>query len=148
MPAFLRRLGEFTFFFVTALYAVGQTAPETFPQSSEKAAIRLQRLPLAFEPNVGQAAAGMDYLSRTGTMTAELSATRIRLFVPSASRQEKQVSIDLDGAWKGATSMAAEHLEGESNYLLGNDASNWRIHVPRYGRITYLEVYNGIDLTY
>jgi hypothetical protein len=148
MPAFLRRLGEFTFFSVTALYALGQTAPKTFPQSSQKAAIRLQRLPLAFEPNVGQAAAGMDYLIRTGTMAAEFSATRMRLTVPSASGQEKEVSIRLDGARKGATSIAGENLEGESNYLLGNDASNWHVHVPRYGRITYSEVYHGIDLTY
>jgi hypothetical protein len=84
MPAFLRRLGEFTVFSVTALSALGQTAPKTLPQSPEKTAIRLERLPLAFEPNVGQAAAGMDYLIRTGTMEAELSATRMRLSVPSA----------------------------------------------------------------
>ena len=149
MSAFLRRFAEFTALSLSALYATGQTAtPKTLPQSSDKAAIRLQRLPLAFEPNVGQAAAGTDYLVRTGAMQAELSATRIRLSLPPASGQEEQVSIQLDGARKDATRTAAERLEGESNYLLGKDASTWHTHVPRYGRVTYAEVYSGIDLTY
>jgi hypothetical protein len=80
MSAFLRRLAEFTTLSLTALCASGQTAtPKTLPQGSDKAAIRLQRLPLAFGPNVVQAAAGTDYLIRTGIMQAELSAKRMRL---------------------------------------------------------------------
>jgi hypothetical protein len=149
MPAFLRRLGELTLLSLAALYATGQSATlNPSPQNSGKAAIRLQQLPLAFEPNVGQAAVGTDYLVRTGIMQAELSATGMRLSLPLTGGQEKQVSIYLEGARKDGTPNPADKLQGESNYLLGTDASTWHKHIARYGRVTYPEVYRGIDLTY
>ncbi|MBK8537802.1 MAG: SBBP repeat-containing protein [Candidatus Competibacteraceae bacterium] len=41
-----------------------------------------------------------------------------------------------------------EKLPGISNYLLGNDPTKWRTHVPHYQRVRYANVYPGIDLVY
>jgi hypothetical protein len=52
MSAFLRCLGELTFFSLAAVYATGQSIPlNPSPQNSGKPTIRFQRLPLAFESN-------------------------------------------------------------------------------------------------
>jgi hypothetical protein len=149
VSAYLSRLGTLTFLSLMALHAAGQTFPiKTAPETSDETAIRLLRIPLAFEPNVGQAARGSDYLVRTGSMQAEISATGLRLSLPPANGQQRQVSIHLDGARKDAKPTATERLEGESNYLVGDDASTWHTHLPRFGRVTYLDVYSGVDLTY
>ena len=39
-------------------------------------------------------------------------------------------------------------LEGHSNYLTGNDRSQWRTNVPHFGKVRYTDVYPGIDLVY
>jgi hypothetical protein len=145
----LRRLTPLICFSLVALFADGQipTSPASL-ETSSSAAVRLQRLPLAFEQNVGQAAIGTDYLIHSGILLAELNATRIRLSLPSSNGYEQQVSIHLDAARQDAKPIATENLGGESNYLLGENASAWHTHVQRYGRVTYPEVYNGIDLTY
>jgi hypothetical protein len=42
----------------------------------------------------------------------------------------------------------AGELAGRSNYLVGNDPRRWRSDVPHYARVTYREVYPGVDLVY
>jgi hypothetical protein len=81
-------------------------------------------------------------------MQAELSARGMRLSLTSAGGQGKQVSIYLDGARKDGTPNPANRLKGESNYLLGTNTSNWQEHIAQYERVTYPEVYSGIDLAY
>src|SRR5262249_32665580 len=37
---------------------------------------------------------------------------------------------------------------GYTNYLLGNDPSQWHPYVPRFDRVEYQQVYAGVDLVY
>jgi Beta-propeller repeat len=41
-----------------------------------------------------------------------------------------------------------ELLPGKSNYLIGNDPSQWHRDVPQFARVRYRDVYPGIDLVY
>ena len=53
--------------------------------------------------------------------------------------------------WRHAspTSLSAAQIqEGASNYLLGNDASNWRRDVPHFSRVEAKDVYPGIDIAF
>jgi hypothetical protein len=43
---------------------------------------------------------------------------------------------------------ATGELVGKSNYFIGNDPSQWRTNIPQYERVTYREVYPGVDLVY
>ncbi|NYF49829.1 choice-of-anchor D domain-containing protein [Tunturiibacter gelidoferens] len=149
MRHFLRCPYLFWCFLLTSVCAYGQTNDTSAPRRDpDSASIRLQRLPLAFEANVGQAVPGTDYLVLTGAMQAELSANWMRLSLPQTNGRSQQLSIRLAGARADAPSHAADKLGGESNYLLGDKISAWHQHVQRYGRVTYEEVYRGIDLTY
>ncbi len=103
-------------------------APHPDPDSP---AIRLERLPLAFETNVGQADAGTDYLVLNGAMQAEFSAERMRLSLPTTAGGKQQLSIRLMGARGNASPHASDKLGGESNYLVGA-TSAWHLHLPLY----------------
>jgi hypothetical protein len=41
-----------------------------------------------------------------------------------------------------------QELPGRSHYFIGNDPSRWRMDVPHYARVSYREVYPGVDLVY
>ncbi len=42
----------------------------------------------------------------------------------------------------------SEPLTGISNYFIGSDPSKWHSQVHHFARVTYRNVYPGIDLTY
>lgn len=60
------------------------------------------------------------------------------------------IRIRLEGAARNPEPQieGLEKLPGISNYLLGNDPAKWRANVPHYQRVSYKNVYPGIDLTY
>jgi hypothetical protein len=43
---------------------------------------------------------------------------------------------------------ASGQLPGKSNYFLGNDPSEWRRDVARYARVSYQDVYPGVNLAF
>ena len=119
------------------------------------------RLPLSFEPNVGQFDPEVRYVSRGGGYTLVLTDTEAVMVLrhrspkprsgPARSNQQPEeteqavVRMKLVGErparWEGL-----EKQSGISNYLVGNDPSKWRTGVPNYGRVTARGVYRGIDL--
>ncbi len=44
--------------------------------------------------------------------------------------------------------IAGNKLPGRSNYFLGNDPSQWHTNVEQYERISYREVYPGINMAF
>ena len=56
--------------------------------------------------------------------------------------------MSLVGANPSAGHVAADRLPGSSHYLTGSDPANWQRDVPRYGKVEYKSVYDGIDLVY
>jgi hypothetical protein len=38
--------------------------------------------------------------------------------------------------------------KSQTNYLLGNDAAQWRTHIPNYKRVIYEGLYPGIDAVF
>jgi hypothetical protein len=105
-------------------------------------------LPLAFEPNVGQSSARVDYLARGSGYSIALTARQADLLLqPSASSSGDQIALTLVGA-NGATPQAQDKLPGVANYLVGDDPSQWRTNVSTYAKVAYDGVYPGIDLIY
>jgi len=58
------------------------------------------------------------------------------------------ISLDFAGARPGLTATAGEELPGKINDYRGSDPKKWRVGVPTYARVTYPEVYPGIDVVY
>ncbi len=67
---------------------------------------------------------------------------------PEGPRPSGLVRIDVVGGDLAATAEGQVPLAGRINYLTGNDPSGWHRNLPTFGRVTYREVYPGIDLSY
>ena len=106
------------------------------------------QLPLAFEPNLGQTSAAVDYLARGPGYTVWLTPTESVLSLQSASAASGNVlSMELVGANAASVAQGQNQLAGVTNYLIGNP-SQWLTNIPNYGQVTYQNVYPGINLVY
>lgn len=56
------------------------------------------------------------------------------------------VSMVPMGANKNPEIVGEQRLPGHVNYLVGNDANEWKTHIPTYQAVVYKEIYPGIDL--
>lgn len=108
------------------------------------------RLPLSFEPNVGQSDAQVKFLSRGRGYGLFLTADRALLLVRgrAANSPFSALSLQLLGSNLAAAITASDPLPGVSNYLLGENPSQWHTNVPHYARVHYHAVYPGVDLVY
>ena len=112
------------------------------------------QLPLAFEPNVGQAPAGVGFLSQGNTYTLFLNPAESVLGLqtaPSAGNPAGQrlgVALKLVGSNPSAVAQAGDLLPGISNYFVGNNPADWHTNVPNYGKVSYQDIYPGVDLVY
>ncbi len=122
------------------------------------------RLPLHFEPNLGQAHSQAKFLTRGRGYSLLLEPTQAVLAlrapvskgdnaqgdVVSGGAGEKQAVVRLRflGAHGAPEITGGDALPGRSNYLLGNDKSKWRTNVPHYASVRYRDLYPGIDLVY
>jgi hypothetical protein len=131
-------------------------------------------LPLAFEANQGQTDSQVKYMARGNGYTLFLTASdavfslqsrssesaksKIRrgavLQAKNSTEQDTQkdltavVRMQLVGGNSQAKVSASGQLPGKSNYFLGNDPSKWHADVPHYGRVSYQDVYPGVNLAY
>jgi len=135
------------------------------------------RLPMHFEPNLGQTADEVKYVARgpgyTLFLTADEAVLALRPGRPASDRADPRhprrpfdpammtpndasavpgavIRTRLEGATRNPAPQpeGMEKLPGISNYFLGNDPAQWRTHVPHYQRVRYPNVYPGIDLVY
>jgi beta-propeller repeat-containing protein len=108
-------------------------------------------LPLHFEANHGQTDSRVKFLARGHGYTLFLTASEAVLAgahaVTDPSRGGALRMQFLSAASSPAVS-GHEELSGRSHYLIGNDPTRWRTHVPTYGRVEYREIYPGIDLVF
>jgi hypothetical protein len=128
------------------------------------------RLPLAFEPNQGQAGAGVTHVARTSGATllvgqgeATLRLQRPATVEPEASPRTprarrrnarvaagpvSEVTMRFVGAQPNSTMKAEQPLPGKVNYLIGNDPSRWRRNIPTFAQVRCEDVYPGVDVAY
>jgi hypothetical protein len=117
---------------------------------------RVGQLPLRFEANRGQAAAGVDFLARGPGYTMSLSRDGAVLALSSgkgtghiaATGTSVAVGMHVVGGNPAPDVSGVQRLSTVTNYMVGNDPSAWHTDVPSYGRVHYEDVYPGIDLVY
>ncbi|MGH9642490.1 MAG: hypothetical protein ACRD3Q_08685 [Terriglobales bacterium] len=131
------------------------------------------KLPLSFEPNVGQLSSrlsGAKFVSRGSGYTFFVNASdamlRLRrhprtkgnraIHGHHAATSNDQVpateamvlDMKLVGADPSPNAVGVDPLPGKVNYLRGRDSSQWKIDVPTYSKVKLENVYRGIDLVY
>jgi uncharacterized protein (TIGR03437 family) len=99
------------------------------------------QIPIAFEPNRGQAGNGAEFVARAVGYSLALHGGTAEFF----SRGWRVTATPL-GA-RPSRAHAEQPLPGSSTYLKG-DSSRWVRDLPTFGRVRYDAIYPGIDLIY
>jgi hypothetical protein len=152
-------------------------APAALAPTAVQARVRANyaALPLAFEENLGQTDSQVKYLARGDGYTLFLtpndavfslrsgsadaaSASRRTIVAknvaknpaprPVKTESTAVVHMQLTGARLPATVAASDQMPGKSNYFIGNDPSKWRTAVQHYARVSYQDVYPGVNLAF
>jgi hypothetical protein len=117
------------------------------------------QLPLSFEPNQGQTAPEVRFLSRgpgyqlyltphEAVLTLHKSAPKAETSARPTPTEGAVVRMHLDGTNPTTAISGQSPLPGKVNYLRGNDPKQWRTDIPTYEKVKYTNVYPGIDLVY
>ena len=101
------------------------------------------QLPLAFETNKGQADPRVQFLSRQNGSELFLTSTAAILRM-----RDSRFTLKFRGANPKAIVSGGEQLPGYRNYLRGKDPAKWQTNVPTFRKVTYQEIYPGINLSY
>ena len=126
---------------VILLLAFILTVSSADAQGKTQIAKAYSRLPLSFEPNVGQTDARVNFLARGNGCTLLLTPTGTII-----SLTRSKMSIHLVRGNRAALPEGLDPLPGKSNYLLGNDRAEWRTNVSNYAKVRYRNVYRGFDV--
>ena len=133
--------------------AVSSSLP-TFlaPAANHMAAVPSQtslvRLPLIFEPNQGQTAPQVQFLAHGAGHGLFLTGDGAVLSMRDSAGKTAVIRMALDGANKNPAASGDEQLPGKSNYFIGNDPAKWHRDIPQFARVSYENVYPGVDLVY
>jgi hypothetical protein len=111
------------------------------------------KLPLHFEPNLGQTSSQVKFLARGHGYSLFLTGKEAVLSLQKRGktrRDDRQavVKMQIEGGNDAPESAGLDETESKSNYLIGNDSAKWQTDVPNYAKVKYEQVYNGIDLVY
>src|SRR3954451_8218250 len=109
------------------------------------------KVPLSFEINQGQTDRAVQYLSRGSGYTIFLTPSQAVLSLQQrvGTKSPSQVlRIALVGSNPAAKVAGIDELPGKSNYFIGNDPRQWRVGVPTFAKVGYVEIYRGINLIY
>ncbi|MCO6511286.1 MAG: carboxypeptidase regulatory-like domain-containing protein [Aridibacter famidurans] len=109
------------------------------------------KLPISFEPNVGQTDEKVDFLARGKGYALFLNGGEAVLSLrdPATAQPGRAVvRMAIEGADRDAKGTGVEGLEGRTNYLTGNDPGGWSTDVPNFRKVRFSEVYEGIDVVY
>jgi len=129
---------------------LGNVIDESAAINKKKIAETYGRLPVQFEPNLGQTDESVRFVARGQGYTMFLknvgAVLDLREHGPSGRRTS--LSMELDGADPKVTSRGLDEAVGRSNYLVGNDPAKWKTDIPNFNKVRYEQVYPGVDLIY
>jgi uncharacterized repeat protein (TIGR01451 family) len=146
--------------------AAGQPNPDprySDSRNAGQARALLSQLPLLFEPNLGQVNLGQSNPSRSDSAVKFVArGSGYSLFLDSegatlalhsqaragSAARTESVRMKLAGASPNARIAGADLLPGKSNYFIGNDPAKWRSNIPQFARVSYEDVYPGINLVF
>ena len=115
------------------------------PLSAQSPTPQNLQTPIVFEPNLGQAAPSVRFLSRgNGRSLLLLDQEAVLTFADPAL----SVRMKLVGQNPGSPVEGIGLQRGVTNYFHGNDPGKWNAGVPHFAKVKYAGVYPGIDLIY
>ena len=115
---------------------------------ADSARLKLERMGLAFEPNVGQMDASVRFQARGMGGILSFMPGQVVLTLPTTARTEAIVKLEFEGANTASDITGLDQLPGVVNIIRGNDPSQWHVDIPTFAGVQYQELYPGIALDY
>lgn len=108
------------------------------------------KLPLSFEPNMGQSDKAVKFLSRGNGYTVFLTETEAVFSLrPNPDAQSRAVlRMTLAGANQNARVQGQQQLAGIVNYMIGNDRNKWHTDIPTFRKVHYNDTWHGVDMVW
>lgn len=120
----------------------------------DKTMLRFLGLPLSFEelPSTRTSSAHFALHSSGFVALFEAQQVEFRLATKVAPDQVtvpfESVVMRLLDANPSSNAAGEEKTEGHTNYFVGNRRQDWRTGMARYKRLTYQNIYSGVDLAF
>ncbi len=138
---------------LTCCLVIGPVATAIVAGASPGGVLRSARaatLPLVFEPAAGSgSSAPRAFVARDGHVTLVTEGARtIIAFADGRTPVPTVVRMTLLDTVPAAAPYGEQRLAGHTNYVIGHDASAWRLGVPHYRRVRTPGIYPGIDLLF
>jgi hypothetical protein len=134
-----------------SLPALGQTNKS----GTQHAVGNFSRITTNFERNVGQADPKVLYLARTAGSIVSLGRQEIYVTVagskhssatdPQRSGRPVTVRFGFSGSNPSAILEPVGLTRTATNYYVGRNSSSWRLGVPSYEEVRYLQLFPGVD---
>jgi hypothetical protein len=122
---------------------------ELAAQGSLGAGLQLEKLPLVFNPNVGQAEESVHFTSRgQGYSLYFTNREAVLLLAPGKDKKAAMLRLTVPGSRLDTNVVGVDELPGKTNYLIGNDAAKWHRGIAGYAKVAYRGVLPGVDLIY
>src|SRR5438309_277228 len=105
------------------------------------------KLPLVFQPNVGQTDSRVNYFANSRDYTIFFTPQTTTLTL----RKDAQTSVALQLSFVNATPVtptAEAPAPSVTNFYVGKNASQWKSNIPNYSRIRYASLYPSTDAVF
>ena len=136
----------------TMVVACGGSDPQVRPPTAggggaeRAAAAAYAGLPLTFVENRGQAGSRVRLHAQGAGHAVQLTRKAIAHTLQRDSGDGVALALRFRHANPRVDPVGSERAPGTVNYLIGNDPSRWRTHVPGYLGAVYRGLWPGIDL--
>jgi len=129
------------------LYSIPLDLPATQSKIPVQASQAYGKVPLSFEPNLGQADQRVEFLAHGDGyglfLTHKGAVLRLERGPNGAGVMMRLLHANPRSLVEGV-----DALPGKSNYFVGNDQTKWRTNIPTYSRVRYRDIYPGIDAVF
>jgi len=133
--------------------SLSTAAEERLLADAEKPSEKYGKLPISFEPNIGQTDKSVRFLARGAGYSLFLknSEALLSLHKPiegTKATSQSTIRMRMSGANQSPLLEGLDQTDGKTNYLTGNDPSQWHTDIPNYAQVRSHDVLPGIDTIY
>ena len=136
---------------ISISFGLGSPRASAARRDSQRQAALLS-VPLSFEPNQGQAASTVQFVSRGSGYALFLTPGKVVLNLerqqPTSAASVDTLRMSLIGVSSNANAVGLALQPGVVSYFIGKDRKNWRSGIPTYGKVKCPQIYPGVDLVF
>jgi beta-lactam-binding protein with PASTA domain len=106
------------------------------------------RVPLSFEPNLGQSDPSARFIAKSPGYILQLEPAGARFQFRGRDKAGASLRMDLEKANRQAAITGESPLPGKANYFPASDPKSWITNVPTYSQVHYQGIYPGVDAAF